>query len=222
MKSANWWIRFHEWLAPMTVRRLTKAEAGYERLTSIHEAAHSCVSIALRFPFRKVDIIPRENRSGRMYVRRKRKSVFVKNGHNDAARGKLWCERTERNFIDRCERKIIVDFAGGIAQRRYAPRSNWLYGMGHDGLVKQELYYDVPVITYHVKVGCGSDLDNIDAALRALKRHGDTAYRAELEARSKALVKKLFPEIQIVARALLKKKVLTQAEVRRLMNRARR
>jgi hypothetical protein len=48
------------------------------------------------------------------------------------------------------------------------------------------------------------------------------AYHAEFTGRAAALVNKLFPEIKIVAAALLKRKSLTQADVRRLMNRARR
>jgi hypothetical protein len=37
-----------------------------------------------------------------------------------------------------------------------------------------------------------------------------------------ALVEKLWPEIDAIARALLEHKTLSQAQVRRLMNRARR
>ena len=37
------------------------------------------------------------------------------------------------------ENDTIVTFAGSLAERRYAPRSNWREGMGHDGV--QELYY---------------------------------------------------------------------------------
>jgi hypothetical protein len=48
------------------------------------------------------------------------------------------------------------------------------------------------------------------------------AYHAEFTGRAAALVNKLFSEIKIVAAALLKRKSLTQADVRRLMNRARR
>jgi hypothetical protein len=75
---------------------------------------------------------------------------------------------------------------------------------------------------YHVKIADGSDLFYIDKWLRRLGRYRDDAYRAALEARAAALVKKLWPEIQQVAHALLKHKTLTQAQVRRLMNRARR
>ena len=47
-------------------------------------------------------------------------------------------------------------------------------------------------------------------------------FQAKLEARAKALVRELWQEIKIVAAALLKRKTLSCAEVRRLMNRARR
>jgi hypothetical protein len=83
--------------------------------------------------------------------------------------------------------------------------------MGHDGTKRKR-----------IKTAYRSDLYHIDEWLKRLGRYGDEAYRAELEARSKALVARLWPAIQIVAAALLKRKTLTQAEVRRLMNRARR
>jgi hypothetical protein len=109
-----------------------------------------------------------------------------------------------------------------LAERRYAPRSNWREGMGHDGV--QELYYGEDDVVSYVRAAHGSDLEYIHRNLEALGYHGEArdAYQSELEARAKALVKQLWPQIQIVAAALLKKKVLTQAEVRRLMIRARR
>jgi hypothetical protein len=203
----------------ITARRMLEAD---ERVAAAHEAGHACVSAALRLPFRKVDIIPGKDRSGRIYGRRKRKAaVFVKTGHNDAARGHRWCKRMERNFVDRCERNIIVDFAGGIAQRRYAPRSDWAYSMGHDGLRPNPCYDDGAPTTYHVKTAYGSDLHHITDRLRRLGRYGDETYRAGLEARAKDLGRELWPAIQRVARALLEHKTLSQAQVRRLMTAAK-
>jgi hypothetical protein len=178
-----------------------------ERIASFHEAGHACTCVALRVPFRKVDIISNGDRDGRVY-NRKRHAAFP--------------DDHDPRVIDLVERAIIVDFAGGIAQRRYAPRSDWAFGMGHDGL-EHDFYYDEDddlVCSTSDRITSGSDLYNIDARLRMLERDGDAAYRAELEARAKALVARLWPEIKIVAAALLKHKTLSQAQVRRLMNRA--
>jgi hypothetical protein len=177
------------------------------RLTAsaIHESGHVCACIALRVPFRKVDIIPQQDRLGHVYDRKSR-ATFP----ND---------RTDPRVIDWVERNIIVDFAGGLAQRHFAPRSHWSRGMGHDGFVRGLYYDDDQPITYHVKTGYGSDLRHIDEWLKYLGRYGDDAYRAALEQRAAALVKKLFPEIKRVARALLEHKTLTQAQVRQLMKR---
>jgi hypothetical protein len=110
-----------------------------------------------------------------------------------------------------------------MAERRYAPRSDWLWGMGHQGIVPGPCYDD-GVDTYHVKTAPGSDLCQINDWLRRLNRYGKghEAYRAKLDARAQALVDQLWPEIQIVARELLARKKLSHAELRRLMNRARR
>jgi ATP-dependent Zn protease len=160
------------------------------RKTAWHEAGHAVVAVELKHPFKKVDIIEDELCSGRLHWAKKSPEGYI----------------SEPHIINWIEHRIVVRFAGGAAQRRYAPHSNWAWGMGHRGN----------------EPAPGSDLYHIDEWLRCLKREGDDAYRAQLEARAKALVKKLWPDIQRVAKALLKKKVLTQSQVRRLMNRARR
>jgi hypothetical protein len=177
------------------------------RIAAFHEAGHACVCVELRVPFRKVDIISNGKRFGRVYSRKSR-AAFPD-------------DHTDPRVIDWVERAIIVDFAGGIAQRRYAPRSDWAYAMGHNGLALDPCYGDIPT-TYHVKVAYGTDLYNINGRLKTLGRYGDAAYRVELEARAAALVRELYPAIKVVAAALLKHRTLTQSQVRRLMNRARR
>jgi hypothetical protein len=87
--------------------------------------------------------------------------------------------RADPRFVGWIERRIVVEFAGGLAQRRYAPRSNWLYGMGHDGFAPDLCYDDDAPATYHVKTAYGSDLHHIDDWLRRLGRHGDDAYRSK-------------------------------------------
>jgi hypothetical protein len=174
----------------------------------VHEAGHAVVAVELKDRFKTVDIVANERRAGG--VHRGLYPKFMREGCTDDARLFAWIER-----------RILVEFAGGMAQRRHAPRSNWAYGMGHDGL-EPDLCYDDGADTYHVKAAYGSDLCHIDKWLRRLGRHGDDVYRSKLEARAKALVREQWPAIRRVAAALLKKKVLSQADVRRLMNRARR
>jgi hypothetical protein len=187
-------------------KRQSADGAGSTRRTAYHESGHACGCIELRVPFRKVDIIKRRDNSGMVYIRK--------------SRANLPNDRTDPRVIDSVERNIITDFAGGLAERRFAPRSNWAHAMGHDGFA-QDPYYDDGPTTYHVKVAYGSDLHNINKQLKTLGRYGDAAYRAALEARAAALVRELWPGIQCVARALLKNKVLSQAEVRRLMTAAK-
>jgi hypothetical protein len=189
----------------MTARRPTRREMQCLRKAAWHEAGHVCVCVELRAPFRKVDIISNGDRFGRVYSRKSRAAFSD--------------DHTDPRVIDWVERSIIVGFAGGLAQRRFAPRSNWARSMGENGT--QELHYGDDNIVSHVKVAYGTDLHNINERLRMLGRYGDAAYRAELEARAAALVRELWPQIRTVAAALLKKKVLSQAEVRRLMNRPR-
>jgi hypothetical protein len=201
----------------MTARRMLSA---VERVTSYHEAGHACVSVALRIPFTKVDIIPQKDHSG--WIRnRKSRAAFLKNV-NPSDDPFYWVERKiDPRLVDWVERRIICIFAGGIAERRYAPRSDWASGMGHDGLDRD--YYrdeDGDLVCFTSPwIAPDSDLHHIEERLEFLGRHGDTAYRAQLEERSKSLVRELWPEIKIVAAALLKYRTLTQAQVRQLMKR---
>jgi hypothetical protein len=205
----------------MTARRLTKAGAAYERTTSFHEAAHACAAIALRIPFAKVIInVGQALPGGRMCY--------------DKAHLKFWRllqdgHRKDPAVIDYVHRRLVVAFAGAAAQRRYAPSSNW-YGdtdweaantwlqyllVGPPEPEEGEDFYDDATGDYYGDVR--------ELPLRLLvDRKTLGAYHAEFTGRAAVLVKKLFPEIKIVAAQLLKRKVLTQSQVRRLMNRARR
>jgi hypothetical protein len=189
-----------------------RQRAGWWRCVAIHEGGHACVAVKLRIGFRSVHIFDGPDGGARGFV--------------SGRRTKLKIDLSDARYRDFLERQIVVDFAGGMAQRRYTGNSNWEYGMGHNGIERvPDLCYDIiPPNTYtdRVKTEPDSDLDNINKRLNYLGRHGDDAYRAELEARAFALVKELWPEIKIVAAALLKHKVLSAAEVRRLMKRARR
>jgi hypothetical protein len=189
----------------MTRRQLTRRQATSERKTAYHEGGHSVVAIELKIPFTKVDIIEDDTGVGHIHYK----------SHTDA--------RT----VDWLERRIIVALAGGMAERRYAPASDWRWGMGHEGLERDvalssyEIDNPPEPTTFHVKTTHGSDLYDVNEWLYELGRDRDDAYRADLEARARALVRKLWPQIQIVAAALLKRKRLTQWQVRKLMADAR-
>jgi hypothetical protein len=204
----------------MSARRLTRREMQRLRTVAWHEAGHACVAVELKDAFTTVDIIGNDFGSAGAV---RRSMPLPKFATGMAYRSTpLPKGRANVRVVNWIEQRILLEFAVGIAQRRYAPRSDWAYGMGHDGIKRQDLHYDDVITTYRVKTAYRSGLYHINEWLKRLGRYGDETYRAKLEARSKVLVRELWPDIQRVAKVLLKKKVLTQAQVRRLMIRARR
>jgi hypothetical protein len=186
-------------------RGKTRREAAFDRLTAYHEAGHAVAHIYLSVRFKRVHLCHAKTGGG-----------FL-----DGVRVPFFKSEADRDCW--FENDTIVTFAGPLAERRYAPRSNWREGMGHDGV--QKLYYGEDDVVSYVRVARGSDLEYIRRNLEALGYyHGEArgAYQSKLEARAKALVKQLWPQIQIVAAALLKRKVLSEADVRKLMAGARR
>jgi hypothetical protein len=222
---------------PMTKRRAPTAD---ERTTAYHEAGHACVAIALHIAFRSVDIISDASARGRIhYVVRKGSAVQkiwnqLQNGqHEDPA------------VIDYVERRIVTHFAGAIAQRRYAPNSYWNEDASSDlnssdvylqrlfagpidftdtsRMQSRDDYYDDETGDFY---GDSMVPPTDDTAFwyppeRITDAETLKAHHANFDARTKALVRELWPEIKAVAGALLKEKVLSQAEVLRLMTEAR-
>jgi hypothetical protein len=125
-----------------------------------------------------------------------------------------------------------VSFAGAVAQRRYAQRSDWRGGMGHTGVSPK-------AAKWLARAHSGTDLANINNHLQhlivgppdydyedhewcylphqVLDHKALKPYHAKFEARAAALVKQLWPQIERVAEALLEHKSLTEAEVYKLM-----
>jgi hypothetical protein len=133
-------------------------------------------------------------------------------------------DHSDARAIQIIERNIIVTFAGGIAQRRYAPSSPWRYDMGYQRRRKTfpALHYGDHIVPSRVAYlswpAYESDLAHIDDYLAYMEKRCDIAYQARLRARAEELVEAHWPEIQSVARALLKQKTMSEGEVRRAMS----
>jgi hypothetical protein len=189
-----------------------RSEAAFDRIVSYHEAGHAVAHIRLNIRFRRVWLC--HPKTGRGYVSGCRIPSFKSAYRRSQACGDVALGRW-------LEDDAVVNFAGPLAERRYAPRSDWREGMGHIGV--EELYYGDTDIVSYIKTSRDSDLHNVNADLDLLgcshNEDRDT-YRSLLIWHAAALVKKLWPEITAVAGMLLRKNVSSQAEVRRLMNRA--
>lgn len=223
----------------MTARRAPTAD---ERTTSIHEAGHACAAIALGIEFSTVDIINKKDRRGCIhYITDKGTAA-----HNVWCRLQDGCHK-DPAIIAYVERRIVTHFAGTVAQRRYAPNSYWREDASGDlkgsDMYLQRLIAGPPDWEDNDAPYRQGREDYYDEETgdfwgdSMVPEHDDTAYwyppdrivdaktlaacHAKFDARTKALVRELWPEIKAVAGALLKKKVLSQAEVLRLMTEAR-
>jgi hypothetical protein len=182
-------------------------------ITAYHEAGHGVAAILLGRPFKTVDIIGNEQYGGMITYKATPKKIRK-------------MDRSDARVIQIIERAIIITFAGGIAQRRYAPSSPWRSDMGHcrRRVTFPKLYYGdgsfVPRPAYDYTPAYDSDLDHINDYLDYMgRRRGKVAraYQASLRAHAEELVEAHWPEIQKVARALLKQKTMSEDEVRRAM-----
>jgi hypothetical protein len=226
---------------PPCARNARRIPTADERVTSFHEAGHACIAVELKIRFTTIDIVKNDsdNGSGHIFYNNKECEKFrhlLQDGHH-----------TEPRVVDWVHRKIIVSFAGAVAQRRYAPNSDWRRGMGRAGVSPEEWFagardgLDLANINSYLQrlvvgppsykerlrpegiipFGDDDDDERWYPPNRRLDHKALKPYHAEFEARAKALVRELWPQIQRVAGALLKKKVLSQAEVLRLMTEAR-
>ena len=208
------------------------------RTTAHHEAGHAVAAITLGIEFLKVDIIEGPSWRGRIQY----DMTFGSSAHT------AWVRLQEGRHqdpavIDLAERLLITSFAGAVAQRRFAPNSYWAEDGGKDlqvsDLYLQRLLAGPPDSDAESKLAPFDDFYDDESG----DYYGDSAFpdqddikfwypperivdeqtlkaqHAKFDARAKALVREHWPAIQRVARALLEKKVLRQAEVKRLIAR---
>jgi hypothetical protein len=168
--------------------QLTIAGPHY-RAVAIHEGAHAAMHVYLGVPFKRVFI--RHPKTRRAYVDCNDSSRLASNA--DLQR---WLEHDS-----------IISFAGALAERRYAPRSNWREGLGYHPAGNGKLYK-------------GSDLSHINDNIRRLGMHHKpsiVAYKSMLAWRAATLVKRLWPQIRLIAAVLFEYETLTEDQVRALM-----
>jgi hypothetical protein len=198
--------------------------AADNRTTTYHEAGHACVAIDQKIEFTTVEINVSDGGGGCIQ-------------YADAEEGNIWRllqdgHHQEPHVIDWVERNVVMLFAGMMAQRRYAPNSDWRgdgvpdlknittwmqrliagppdYGKGMPHQQNAQPPFPTDIAWWYPPERI-IDINTLNAACEPLAR------------RSKALVRELWPEIKIVAAALVERVVLSEAEVRKLMSRARR
>lgn len=147
-----------------------------------HEAGHAVVACRLhKFPS-KVTILPNKSSSGRAVFRR----PLLQEG--------MQSDNSPRNWL-RIEHDMIIAMAGPLAQRRYAPRSDW----------RQNRYWGER----------GTDFDIFADLL--LLQHDDEkvrdAYARYIRARAESLVENGWPAIERVAQALVDQQTLSREEL---------
>jgi hypothetical protein len=220
-------------------RGMSLRQAAWQRTTAHHEAGHAVGAVVLGIDFIEVDIIEQPGWSGRIQY----DMTFGSSAHTAWVRLMHEGHRQDPEVIDFTERRLIASFAGAAAHRRYAPNSYWVEGAGGDlersNLYLQRLLAGPPDFDDDCKLAPFDDFYDDESG----DYYGDSAFpdqddikfwypperivdeqtlkaqHAKFDARAKALVREHWPAIQRVARALLAKKVLRQAEVKRLMAR---
>ena len=100
------------------------------------------------------------------------------------------------NVIARIENLILVCYAGGFAQRKYAPRSRWRIGAAADHEMATKLFFHI----------CGED--------EKVQYH----YSSLLWRRAELRVDWLWPEITELASALLQEKTMEWGRVRQILS----
>ena len=170
------------------------------RATAYHEAGHAVASIFLDLDFEKVTIVPDDEAAGRITYADLDPEIqdAWDSGDRDDARVRQWVERS-----------CIATLAGGIAQRRFSPRSDWKFGREGDARF--------PGVGKVLEPG--TDLSNVVRRIDDIGFAGKVAatYEAYLEAQAEALIKAQWAAVQKVAEALVEQKTLFADDVLQLI-----
>jgi hypothetical protein len=164
-----------------------------------HEAGHADAALALGYRVRRVSIISNNYSEGRLVwdspLRRRSVRKAFEFGDADKA-------RKFKRLIEHC---IIVALAGSFALRRHNPRARWRYGL--TGARRGEPARE------------GTDEQAIQELISRLyeDRKVAKAFRQYLESRTEALVSTDWEEIERLARALYKHKMLEGVAIERAM-----
>jgi hypothetical protein len=186
---------------------------------AMHEAAHAVVAVALGLTFVKVDIIPHHklDLNGALWWPRK-----------------FWNElRIDNNHpyvVSLVERRMVTGLAGPASQRRFAKSSDHWSSAGDrknvdcwlQPLIGGSLVPNDPFARDEAIEPFPDDSSWAPASYRRLDRKTLSTYHAKHRARATALVDQFWPEIKVVVRALLARKMLSCAAVRKLVTDARR
>lgn len=151
--------------------------------TAYHEAGHAVIALSLGFGVRKATIIEAEDSYGQVkqYVTTIERRIEY--DHSPIV-------------VDRIEKLIHILYAGGIAERKFAPRCKWRPGARGDHDKVADLFVYI----------CGPD----DKA--------QLYYSKLLWSRTELAVDFHWREIEAVARALLAEMTLTGKQVRAIMD----
>jgi hypothetical protein len=110
----------------MTARERRAAARG--KIYSVHESGHVIARIYTNLPFETVFVKRSKTKDGRI-------TLAGAVGHKYKKTPYEWDEdhfERRANMRKWLEDEAVIDLAGMVAERRYAPRGDWRYGAGSD------------------------------------------------------------------------------------------
>ena len=174
----------------MSVRTKKTVDARRREAVAYHEAGHAVVAHMLGYKVLRVSIAPKAGSDGHVSWRHPINRRVIR-------MFEFGSEADLDSVRHRIDHAIIVPMAGGLAQKRYNPRSRWRYG--GSGAARGEFLLK------------GSDDQQ---ALELMSRLYEdekvrAAYRRYLEARAEAFVKRYWSRIEQLAITLLERETIS-------------